>query len=174
MLYAKCLISSQFISLYYSLFQLTQLEILHIARNPLNAVPDVVSSLTSLKQLYMSRCGISSLPERFVCHMFITISQYFYYLLLNYIYTPLKVYKIIYKIQSLLVLLVLSLSFLCYTISLEVTSQKLLKKLTYYTLLGSHSKTVVILDQNYTLYSIYSIRTGTQVIAQKQIDILNG
>jgi len=39
--------------------------------NPLNTVPDVVSFLTSLKHLDMSRCGISSLPERFVCHMFI-------------------------------------------------------------------------------------------------------
>jgi len=59
-------------SLYYSLSQLTQLEILHIGYNPLNTVPDVVSSLTSLEYLNMSKCGISSLPERFVCHVFIT------------------------------------------------------------------------------------------------------
>jgi len=66
------------ISLYYSFSQLTQLEELDIGENPLNTVPDVVSSLTSLKQLNMSRCRISSLPERFVCHMFITTSQHLY------------------------------------------------------------------------------------------------
>jgi len=60
------------ITLYYSFSQLTQLETLYIGRNTLNTVPDVVSSLTSLKQLNMSDCGISSVPERFVCHMFIT------------------------------------------------------------------------------------------------------
>jgi len=86
MLYVKLLLSSQCISLYYSLCQLTQLEILDVGYNNLNTVPDVVSSLTSLKWLNMNNCGISSLPERFVCHMFITTSQYFYYLFLNYIY----------------------------------------------------------------------------------------
>jgi len=59
-----------------SLSQLTQLDILDIGDNPLNTVPDVVSSLTSLKQLNMNNCGISSLPERFVCQMFITTSQH--------------------------------------------------------------------------------------------------
>jgi len=64
------------IFLYYSLSQLTQLEILNIGSNPLNTVPDVVSSLRSLKDLDMSRFGISSLPERFVCHMIITTTQH--------------------------------------------------------------------------------------------------
>jgi len=75
--------------LYYSLRQLTQLEMLNIGMNTLNTVPDVVSSLTSLKQLYMKRCGISSLPERFVCHMFIINSKHYHYLPLNYICTQL-------------------------------------------------------------------------------------
>jgi len=74
------------ISLYCSLSQLTQLEILDVGSNPLNRVPDVVSSLTSLKQLDMNSCDISSLPERFVCHMFITTSKHHYYLSLYYIY----------------------------------------------------------------------------------------
>jgi len=64
------------IFLYYSLSQLTQLEELNIGYNTLNTLPDVVSSLTSLKQLNMNRCGISSLPERFVCHMFIATTQH--------------------------------------------------------------------------------------------------
>jgi len=51
------------IFLYYSFSQLTQLEILDIQWNHLNTVPDVVSSLTSLKQLKMNRCPISSLHE---------------------------------------------------------------------------------------------------------------
>jgi len=89
MLYAKCLLSSHCITLYYSLSQLTQLEILNIGHNTLNTVPDVVSSLTSLKQLYMWGCGISSLPERFVCHIFITTSQHHYYYSVTYIYTQL-------------------------------------------------------------------------------------
>jgi len=54
--------------------------------NPFNTVPDVVSSLTSLKQLDMSGCGISSLPERFVCHMFITTLHH------NYCLDPFEVY----------------------------------------------------------------------------------
>jgi len=56
------------ITLYYSLCQLTQLEKLIIAGNPLNTVPEVVSSLTSLKELNMGGCELSDLPERFVCH----------------------------------------------------------------------------------------------------------
>jgi len=64
------------IFLYYSLSQLTQLETLDIVGNPLNTVPEVVSSLTSLKQLNMSYCSKFWLPERFVCHTFITISQH--------------------------------------------------------------------------------------------------
>jgi len=59
--------------------QPTQLKTPDIEDNSLKTVPDVVSSLTSLKQLNMSRFGISSLPERFVCHMFITTSQHNYY-----------------------------------------------------------------------------------------------
>jgi len=51
------------IFLYYSFFQLTQLEELNIGWNTFNAVPDVVSLLTSLKQLKMNRCPISSLHE---------------------------------------------------------------------------------------------------------------
>jgi len=77
------------ITLYYSLCQLTQLEKLHIEDNTLNTVPDVVSSLSSLKQLNMRRCDISSLPERFVCHMFITTSQHYYYYSITYLYTQL-------------------------------------------------------------------------------------
>jgi len=72
------LFSCHSITLYYSLSQLTQLEILDIGHNTLNTVPDVVSSLTLLKYLNMSYCGISSLPDRFVCHMFITTSQHHY------------------------------------------------------------------------------------------------
>jgi len=83
------LFSCHSITLYYSLSQLTQLEELHIGWNTLKTVPDVVSSLTSLKQLDMEECGISSLPERFVCHMFITISQHHYYYPVTYIYTHL-------------------------------------------------------------------------------------
>jgi len=61
-----------------SVDQPTQLEIPDIEGNSLKTAPDVVSSL---KQLKMNRCGISSLPERFaVCHMFITTSQHHYYL----------------------------------------------------------------------------------------------
>jgi len=73
--------------LYYSICQLTQLEILDMYNNTLNMVPEVVSSLTSLKQLDINQCGISSLPERFVCHLFITTTQHPYYISLNYIYT---------------------------------------------------------------------------------------
>jgi len=51
------------IFLYYSFSQLTQLEILDIGNNPLNTVPDVVSLLTSLKQLKMNRSRIFSLHE---------------------------------------------------------------------------------------------------------------
>jgi len=127
------LFSCHSITLYYSLSQLTQLEKLNIRWNTLNTVPDVVSSLTSLKQLDMSYCRISSLPERFVCHMFITTSQYHYYnYSVTYIYTPLinyKLYKIKSRIQSVVILPVLNLTVLCYTISLEVTSQKMLKKI---------------------------------------------
>jgi len=61
------------ITLYYSRSQLTQLEELHIVGNTLNTVTDVVLSLSSLKHSYMSRCHISSLHERFVCHMFILL-----------------------------------------------------------------------------------------------------
>jgi len=75
---------------------MTQLEILGIGVNPLNTVPDVVSSLTSLKQLDMNSCGISSLPERFVCNMFITTSQHHNYLPFNSIYIQLVVYKMYY------------------------------------------------------------------------------
>jgi len=46
---------------------MTQLEKLHIASNSLFAVPEVVSSLTSLKELDMYGCRLSDLPERFVC-----------------------------------------------------------------------------------------------------------
>jgi len=80
--------------LYYSLYQLTQLEILDIQWNHLHTVPDVVSFLTSLKQLNMWRCGISNLPVRFVCHMFITTSQHNYYYSVTYIYTQLIIYRI--------------------------------------------------------------------------------
>jgi len=79
--------------LYYSLWKLKQLKTLDLRGNPLNTVPDVVSSLTSLKQLKMNRCGISSLPERFVCHLFITTSQHHYYFPFNDIYTKLIVYN---------------------------------------------------------------------------------
>jgi len=51
---------------YYSLCQLTQLEKLRIGWNSLNSVSEVVSSLTSLKELDMLRCKLSNLPERFV------------------------------------------------------------------------------------------------------------
>jgi len=64
------LFSYHSITLYYSFCQLTQLEKLDIGWNTLKTVPEVVSSLTSLKRLDMWRCGISSLPERFVCHLF--------------------------------------------------------------------------------------------------------
>jgi len=58
-------------TLYYSLCQLTQLEKLdNIGYNPLNTVPEVVSSLTSLEELKMWNCKLSNLPERFVCHIF--------------------------------------------------------------------------------------------------------
>jgi len=63
--------------------------------------------------------------------MFITTSQHYYYYSVTYIYTQLVVYKIIYIIQSVVILPVLSLTVLCYTISLELTSQKALKNLTY-------------------------------------------
>jgi len=86
------LISCYSTTLYYSLSQLTQLEILKIGYNTLNTVPDVVSSLTSLKQLNMWSCGISSLPERFVCHMFITTTQDYYYYSITYVYTQLIQY----------------------------------------------------------------------------------
>jgi len=80
------LFSCHSITLCYSLSQLTQLEKLNIGYNfTLNTVPDVVSSLTSLKQLDMSHCRISSLPERFVCHMFNTTTQNHYFLPINYI-----------------------------------------------------------------------------------------
>jgi len=46
----------------------TQLEKLHIGDNPLKTLPEVVSSLTSLKELDIENCGLSNLPERFVCH----------------------------------------------------------------------------------------------------------
>jgi len=62
-------------TLYYSLCQLTQLENLDIARNPLNTVPEVVSSLTSLKELYMGICEFSTLPERFVFHRIRIVSS---------------------------------------------------------------------------------------------------
>jgi len=52
--------------LYYSLCQLTQLEKLNIGYNPLKTVPEVVSSLISLRELYMASCNLSTLPERFV------------------------------------------------------------------------------------------------------------
>jgi len=77
--------------LYYSLSQLTQLEILDIGMNTLNTVPEVVSSLTSLKQLNVENCCGFGLPDRFVCHMFITTSQLHYYLNLIYICTQLIV-----------------------------------------------------------------------------------
>jgi len=62
-------------SLYYSLCQLTQLEKLYIGKNPLYAVPEVVSSLTSLKELTVGCCKLSTLPERFVCHIFSIVSS---------------------------------------------------------------------------------------------------
>jgi len=51
---------------YFSLCQLTHLEKLNIGWNSLNTVPEVVSSLTSLEELYMWSCELSTLPERFV------------------------------------------------------------------------------------------------------------
>jgi len=57
-------------TLYYSLCQLTQLEKLDIGDNPLYTVPDVVSSLTSLKELNKGSCKLFDLPKRFVCHNF--------------------------------------------------------------------------------------------------------
>jgi len=54
--------------LYYSLCQLTQLENLDIGWNPLNTVPEVVSLLTSLKELNMWSCKLSTLLERFVSY----------------------------------------------------------------------------------------------------------
>jgi len=54
--------------LFYSLCQLTQLEKLDIGWNPLNTVPEVVTSLTSLEELNMESCELSTLPERFVEH----------------------------------------------------------------------------------------------------------
>jgi len=70
--------------LYYSLCQLTQLEILRIEGNSLNIVPEVVSSLTSLKKLDVWRCELSTLPERFVFHNISSVSniQYFSSLML--------------------------------------------------------------------------------------------
>jgi len=53
---------------YYSLCRLIQLEKLNIGRNPLNTVPEVVSSLASLKELNMWNCDLSNLPDRFVEH----------------------------------------------------------------------------------------------------------
>jgi len=60
---------------YFSLRQLTQLERLYIGRNPLNAVPEVVSSLTSLKELDMIMCKLSTLPERFVEYFIVSNIQ---------------------------------------------------------------------------------------------------
>jgi len=56
---------------YYSLCKLSQLEKLNIGGNPLNTVPEAVSSLTSPKELDMENCELSTLPERFVCHKLI-------------------------------------------------------------------------------------------------------
>jgi len=59
----------------FSLCQLTQLEKLNIGWNSLNTVPKVVSSLKSLKELYMWRCELSDLPERSVSHNTISVSE---------------------------------------------------------------------------------------------------
>jgi len=62
--------------IYYSLAQLTQLEILNIHSNPLNTVPEVLSSLTSLKELNMWKCELDTLPERFVCHSYLLFQTF--------------------------------------------------------------------------------------------------
>jgi len=56
---------------YYSVSQLSRLEILVISSNFLNTVPAVVSSLTSLRELNMRNCGLSDLMERFVFAVFV-------------------------------------------------------------------------------------------------------
>jgi len=60
---------------YYSLCQLTQLEKLNIAKNPLHTVPEVVSSLTSLKELDMRSCKLSDIPERFMEYFIVSNIQ---------------------------------------------------------------------------------------------------
>jgi len=56
--------------------QLTQLEKLDIGKNPLNTVPEVVSSLTSLKELYMKDCKLYTLPERFVSQSLLVLQTF--------------------------------------------------------------------------------------------------
>jgi len=51
---------------YFSLCQLTQLEKLDIGLNPLHTIPEVVSSLTSLEELKLESCELSTLHERSV------------------------------------------------------------------------------------------------------------
>jgi len=71
-----CNILKIFHILYYSLCQLTQLDKLEVRENPLNTVPEVVSSLTPLKELCMKDCRLRTLPERFVCHVFLLFEPF--------------------------------------------------------------------------------------------------
>jgi len=43
--------------------------------NPFNTVPEVVSSLTLLKELHMMDCKITNISERFVGHNISSVSE---------------------------------------------------------------------------------------------------
>jgi len=57
----------QLIYVYYSMFNLKNLETLNMSGNNFSeGLPDVVTSMTSLRELDIQFCELPTLPERFV------------------------------------------------------------------------------------------------------------
>jgi len=58
---------SQLVYVYYSMSNLKNLETLEMSRNNFSkGLPDVVTSMTSLRGLSMWNCELATLPERLV------------------------------------------------------------------------------------------------------------
>jgi len=58
---------STIVNVYYSMSNLKNLETLNISRNKFGrGLPDVLTSMTSLRELYFGDCELLPLPKRFV------------------------------------------------------------------------------------------------------------
>jgi len=56
------------------LSQLAQLKVLLMSDNDFSeGLPEVVSTLTSLEELYIRKCGLNTLPDRYNCAIAYTL-----------------------------------------------------------------------------------------------------